>query len=70
MGSYTPINIWKLSRTTQEVLKNAKKISKFNVKNIYLNYNEFSEIIESISPAWRNFYANGIPFEGKLLVRK
>jgi hypothetical protein len=71
MRQYTPINEFKLkSKEAKEFLVMAKKMRGFSVENIRVHPNVFNELMDSISPSVRDYYIDGIPFEGKLLVRK
>jgi len=68
--SYTPINEHKLSKVAKEFLKEARKMKSFSVKNIHVTPQIFSDLMDSMSPSVKTYYSDGIPFEGKLLVRK
>lgn len=68
--SYTPINEHKLSKSGKEFLKECKRMRTFNVKNIYVPPQIFSDLLESMSPSTKSYYSDSIPFEDKLLVRK
>jgi len=68
--AYTPINYFKLSRASQDFLKQCEKFKRFKVKNIHVPAEIFSELRESISASDRNDYTDSIPYEGKILVRR
>ncbi len=71
MRQYTPINEARLkSKEVKEFLKTAKKMRGYAIENIHVPRGIFGDLLESISPSVREDYTDGIPFEGKLLVRK
>jgi hypothetical protein len=67
--TYTPINQFKLKRESREFLARASKFKLFSVKNIHVPKEYYDDILESISLSERELYKDGIPFEGKLLLR-
>ena len=71
MRIYTPINEFKVkSKDAKDFLAKAKKIRLYSVENIHVPTKIFDELVGSLSPSTREYYLDGIPFEGKLLVRK
>ena len=66
---HTPINEFKLSRENQEVLKQYKKMSLYSVNVIHAPKKFYDALIESISPASRDNFKDGIPFMGKVIVK-
>jgi hypothetical protein len=71
MRVYTPINEFKIkSKETKEFLKKVKKMLNVKLEKIHVSPQVFSDLMESMSPARKSLYSDGIPFEGKLLVRK
>jgi len=71
MRSYTPINECRIkSKEAKEFLRKLHKSLSFKLEKIYVSPQVFSELMDSISPSLREDYTDGIPFDGKLLVRK
>lgn len=68
--SYTPINIYKLRGKAKEFLKQCDRMERFSVSKIHVMPQIFSDLLDSISPASRSYYSDGIPYKGKTLVRK
>lgn len=67
---YTPINKWKLTRRGREIFDLCEKLSRSSVSNIYLSNDNYKLMIDGIPGSDNNEYENGIPFMGKLIVRK
>ena len=70
MSNYTPINKWKLSKRGQELFDLIEKIGKSSVQNIHLKADDFNIILNGVAPSVRSEYMDGIPFMGKMIVRK
>jgi hypothetical protein len=68
--SYTPINIYKLRGKAKEFILECDLMVNFAVSKIHVPSEIFVYLLDSISPADRADYADGIPYKGKLLVRK
>lgn len=67
--SYTPINKFKLKANAKEFLKSARRMSLYSIGKIHVPSDIFDALIESISLSDRDRFRDGIPFEGKVLVR-
>ena len=70
MREFTPINAFKLSKRGKEVLKECKKILKFNVDKVHVSSWDYSELLEGVSLSSRIRYKDVIPLDGKIVVRK
>lgn len=70
MRKYTPINYYKLSSRGKEIFNQCKDVLKCNVPHVHVFPSDFIELLDGISPSTRQFYIDGIPLDGKMVVKK